>query len=97
MRNGIKDAKSGTILFSVEALDKLQKDGYRFVQIKGLNSDKHYDYIEPNSLLLVPYKVLPTDPFKKDIYEPIKSDLLYKWAAENNDYLEIFIADKHFN
>jgi hypothetical protein len=37
-------------------------------------------------------KELPTDPLKRDIYEPIKSELLYKWAKEKNEDPQIFIA-----
>ncbi len=97
MRKGMTDVKAGTNEFSVKALDNLQNEGYKFVQIKGLTIDKHYDYVEPHILVLVPFKELPTDPMKKDIYEPIKSELLYKWAGEKNEYPEIVIANKHFN
>ncbi len=97
MRKGMTDVKSGTTEFNVNALDNLQNQGYKFVQIKGLTIDKHYDYVDPYILVLVPYKELPTDPMKKDIYEPIKSELLYKWAGEENKYPEIVIANKHFN
>jgi hypothetical protein len=47
--------------------------------------------------LLVPLKELPTDPQKRDIYEPVESELLYKWAAEVNEHPRIVIADKLFN
>ena len=97
MRKGITDVKSGTIEFSVKALDSLQNEGYKFVQVKGLTIDKHYDYVEPHILVLVPFKELPTDPMQKDIYEPIRSELLYKWAAEKNEHPEIVIANSQFN
>jgi hypothetical protein len=97
MRKGITDVKSGTTEFSVKALDNLQTEGYRFVQVKGLTIDKHYDYVEPHILVLVPFKELPTDPMRKDIYEPIQSELLYKWASEKNEHPEIVIARKQFN
>ena len=97
MRKGITDVKSGTIEFNVKALDKLQNEGYRFVQVKGLTIDKHYDYVEPHVLVLVPFKELPTDPMRKDIYEPIRSELLYKWASEKNEHPEIVIAGRQFN
>lgn len=71
--------------------------GISLCRSKGLTIDKHYDYVEPYVLVLVPYKELPTDPMKKDIYEPIKSELLYKWAGEENKYPQIVIANKHFN
>ena len=91
MRKGKEESKSGTIEFSVKALDNLQSKGFKFVQVKGLTIDRHYDYVEPHFLILVPFKELPTDPLKKDIYEPIDSKLLYKWATEKNMDPEIVI------
>ena len=93
MRKGISDAKLGTKALTVSALDVLQSEGYKFVQVKGLTLDNHYDYVEPHFLVLVPFRELPTDPLKKDIYEPIASELLYKWAREINEYPEIGIAN----
>jgi hypothetical protein len=97
MRKGIAEARSATIEFNKKALDQLQSKGYKFVQVKGLTVDKHYDYVEPHFLVLVPMKELPTDPFKRDIYEPIGSDLLYQWASEKNEYPEIVIANNLYN
>ncbi len=97
MRKGIAEARSATIEFNRKALDQLQSKGYKFVQVKGLTVDKHYDYVEPHFLVLVPMKELPTDPFKRDIYEPIGSDLLYQWASEENEYPEIVIANNLYN
>lgn len=97
MRKGIAEARKATLEFNVKSLDKLQLDGYKFVQVKGLTMDKHYDYVEPHILVLVPMKELPTDPFKRDIYEPIKSELLYKWATEVNEYPQIVISNNSFN
>lgn len=94
MRKGIAEAKAATIEFSIKALDLLQSKGFKFVQIKGLTMDKHYDYVEPHYLVLVPYRELPTDPLKRDIFEPIKSELLYQWATEKNEFPEIIIANK---
>jgi hypothetical protein len=92
MRKGITDAKAGSIEFTVDALNNLQQQGYNFFQVKGLTIDNHYDYVDPHFLILVPFKELPTDPLKRDIYEPIKSELLYQWAIEKNEYPEIIIA-----
>ena len=97
MRKGITDVKSGTIEFSVKALDSLQNEGYKFVQVKGLTIDRHYEYVEPHILVLVPFKELPTSPMQRDIYEPIKSELLYKWAAEKNEHPEIVIANSQLS
>ena len=94
MRKGIADGRSETTEFTAKALDNLQRSGYKFVQVVGLTADNHYDYTDPHCLLLVPLKELPTDPEKKDIYEPIESGLLYKWAAETNERPRIVIAGK---
>jgi hypothetical protein len=93
MRRGISEGRSGTIEFSVKALDNLQSRGYKFVQVVGFTADNHYDYTEPDFLLLLPLKELPTDPQKRDIYEPLESELLYKWAAEVNEHPRIVISD----
>lgn len=94
MRKGISEGRSGTIEFSVNALDNLQRRGYKFVQVIGLTADNHYDYTDPDCLLLLPLKELPTDPQKRDIYEPLESELLYKWAAEVNEHPRIVISNK---
>ncbi len=93
MRKGISEGRSGTIEFSVQALDNLQSRGYKFVQVVGLTADNHYDYTDPDFLVLLPLKELPTDPQKRDIYEPLESELLYKWAAEATEHLRIVISD----
>lgn len=92
MRKGITETQKGTTALSVKALNNLEHAGYKFVQVKGLTLDKHFDYVEPHFLVLVPCKTLPTDPMKRDIFEPIPSDLLYKWASEKNEYPEILIV-----
>ncbi|MEO7768273.1 MAG: hypothetical protein ABIS01_12635 [Ferruginibacter sp.] len=93
MRKGIENGMSGTIPFNVNALIGLQNKGYKFVQVKGLTIDKHFDYVEPYYLLLVPLMELPTEAIRKDIYEPIKSELLYKWATEVNEHPQILVAN----
>jgi len=93
MKKARLEAKSGTIKFSIKALEDLQLEGYKFVQIKGLTIDMHYDYVDPHILILIPFRELPTDPLKRDIYEPIKSKLLYKWANEINEYPQIVIGN----
>lgn len=95
MRKGIAESKSATISFSRKELDLLQSKGYQYVQVKGLTIDKHYEYVEPHFLVLVPYKELPTDPLKRDIFEPIKSELLYQWADEKNEFPEIIIVNNY--
>ncbi len=89
------EGKSKVVEFNTAALDNLQNKGFKYVQVKGLTVDKHADYVDPHFLVLVPMKELPTDQFKKDIYEPIKSELLYKWASEKNEYPEIVIENDY--
>lgn len=92
MRKGIAEGNKSTP-FTLSSLHKIETDGYKFVQVKGLTMDRHYDYIEPHFLVLVPMKELPKDQDKKDIYEPVPSKLLEKWAVEENETMEIVIAN----
>ncbi len=96
MRKGITESSSTTPL-SLEMLRKIEKDGFKFVQVKGLTFDKHYDYVEPHFLVLIPMKELPTAQEHKDIYEPVPSNLLQKWAVETDDALEIVISTKQLS
>ena len=93
MRKGLAEAQ-GSVPFTLTSLKKIETDGYKFVQIKGLTMDKHYDYIAPHYLVLVPMKELPKAQDQKDIYEPVPSKLLQQWAADgDDDTLEIVIAN----
>jgi predicted RNA binding protein YcfA (HicA-like mRNA interferase family) len=91
MRKGLAQGQSVTH-FDSAALKKLEKNGYKYVQIKGLTVDKHFDYIEPHFMVLVPLKELPLDQDKKDIYEPILSEILQQWAIEKDEHFEVVIA-----
>ena len=91
MRNGFLESH-GAVRLEANMLEALQRKGYKYVQIKGLTTDKRYDYLSPHILLLVPMKVLPADPREKDIYEPIPSSILEQWAAEQDEHCKIFIA-----
>jgi len=96
MRKGITESSSTTPL-TLQMLQQIEDDGYKFVQVKGLTFDKHYDYVEPHFLVLVPMKELPTAQEHKDIYEPLPSPLLQKWVIENDDALEIMVSTKQLN
>ena len=91
MRKGIAQCR-GAVRFDVNMLETLARQGYKYVQIKGLTTDKRYDYLAPRFLLLVPLKELPSDPRQKDIYEPIPSRILEQWAKESDDHFKIFIV-----
>jgi len=93
MRKGINEGQFSTRL-DLNSLKELQNKGYQYVQVKGLTSDKHYDYTDPHFIVLVPMKKLPSDQDKKDIYEPIKSKILQQWAQEVNNGVEVVISDK---
>lgn len=93
MRKGITES-SGTSPLTLQLLRQIEDEGYKYVQVKGLTLDKHYDYVEPHFLVLVPMKELPTAQEHKDIYEPVPSGLLAKWAVEEDDALEIVVSTK---
>lgn len=92
MRKGINEAMSGTMAYTQQTVDELDRTGYKFFQIKGLTIDKHFDYTEPYYILLVPIKALPEEQEAKDIYEPINSEIFQKWVNENNEYPKIMVA-----
>lgn len=92
MRKGINEAMSGTMAYTQQTVDELDRTGYKFFQIKGLTIDKHFDYTEPYYILLVPIKALPEEQEEKDIYEPINSEIFQKWVNENNEYPKIMVA-----
>lgn len=94
MRKGIAEGRSGHTRLNNKSLDKLESLGYKFVLVKGLTSDHHYEHVEPRCLLLVPVKELPSDPAQKDVYAPIGSEILRQWACEVQDSLEFVIAGK---
>lgn len=96
MRKGITESSSTTPL-TLQMLRQIEKDGYKYVQVKGLTFDKHYDYVEPHFLVLVPMKELPTEQAHKDIYEPLPSRLLQQWVIENDDALEMMVSTKQLN
>ncbi|MDB5252881.1 MAG: hypothetical protein JWP27_2050 [Flaviaesturariibacter sp.] len=93
MRKGISEGQASTPL-TIKGLQKMEAEGYKYVQVKGFTMDKHFDYIEPHIMVLVPMKELPTDQDKKDIYEPTNSKLLKQWAMEENESFTILIADR---
>lgn len=93
MRKGIADGQAANIPFNQRSLTALERRGFKYVQIKGLTIDNHYDYIEPRFLVLVPIKELPRDPNQKDIYERVDSKLLRQWAKEENESPRIVIAE----
>lgn len=96
MRKAVKEGMEGTIVFNQASVDELESEGYKYFQIKGLTIDKHYDYVDPHYILLVPIKSLPVEQAKKDIYEPIDSLIFKKWFTEKSEYLEVVIASNRY-
>jgi hypothetical protein len=98
MRKGIAEGRSAHIPLNRKSLEKLELQGFKFVLVKGLTPDHHYEHVEPHCLLLVPVRELPADPAEKDVYAPIRSEILLQWANESHDSLPVVIAgsSKHW-
>lgn len=74
-----------------QSLQHLKDSGFRFVLVKGYTTDRRVDYIELNYVTLTPVKNLPTDPNKKEIYEPIDSTILTEWASFPDEGFKVII------
>ncbi len=92
MRKNVAEGSRQTVPMTITLLEALAKKGFQYVQVKGFTSDKHFDYVDPRIFIMVPMKELPTDPLLKDIYEPINSELLRRWAMEKDEMTEFRIA-----
>ena len=92
MRKNVAEGSRQTVPMTVDLLLALEKKGFQYVQVKGFSSDKHFDYVDPRVFIMVPMKELPTDPLLKDIYEPINSKLLRRWATEKDEMTEFRVA-----
>jgi hypothetical protein len=95
MRKAIRDSKDAVVPLTVELLDQLYRAGWRFVQVKGITADLHYEHIEPHHFVLIPMKHLPKDQVDKDVYEPIDSELLRSWAVEKDAKASVFVVGGH--
>ncbi|HSB92071.1 MAG TPA: hypothetical protein VLC28_03100 [Flavitalea sp.] len=91
MRNGFSESP-GVVRFNATMLKVLEREGYKYIQIKGLSTDKRGDYLSPQLLLLKPLKELPVDQREKEIYEALPSTILEQWAEESDDRFKIFIT-----
>ncbi|MBD0279790.1 MAG: hypothetical protein ICV81_17765 [Flavisolibacter sp.] len=47
MRKGVTEVH-GTVHFDSKIMDDLESKGYKYLQIKRLTGDKHYDYMAPD-------------------------------------------------
>lgn len=92
MRKSLSESNGHTIPLTLKALEALEEKGFQYVQVKAFTSDRHFDYVEPSMFIMFPLRELPTDPLKKDIYEPINSELLKAWASEDNEMTKFRIS-----
>ena len=93
MRKAAADCRRTGRHLTLNLLQVLLSRGFRFVQVRGLTIDRHYDYTEPDWLMLFPMKSLPSRREMKDIYEPINSELLRDWALHPNEGIDVIVAD----
>jgi hypothetical protein len=91
MRKAIGDSRGADIPLTLDVLQNLIDSGFRFVQVKGVTADRHYEYIEPDCLILIPIRELPADESGKDVYEPTDSELLQSWATEKDPAVRVFV------
>ncbi len=92
MKNETRENFEFTTRLTSQGLQSLKDKGFRYVQIKGFTMDKRLDYMELRYFMLVPIKDLPDDPNKKEIYEPIDSEILMNWANSPDDGIEVLVA-----
>ena len=85
------DNSGSDIRLTQQSLQHLKDSGFRFVLIKGYTTDRRQDYIELKYFTLIPVRDLPEDPNKKEIYEPIDSNILADWARSPDEGLKVVI------
>ena len=91
MRKGISESKNANIDFSSGVVKKLKSKGYKYFLVKGLTADRHFDYVHPFLLVLVPVRELPEDQEQKGIYAPLDSAMLEEWASEGDERMKVTI------
>ena len=92
MKNEAKENFGPTVIFTLEALERLKARGFQYVRVNAFTHDKRLDYMEPHYFVLVPFKDLQDDPDKKGIYEPINSQLLAAWALLPEEGIKVLLA-----
>ena len=85
------ETPSSAIKLTKESLQHLKDSGFRFVLVNAYTTDRRVDYIAPNYITLVPVRDLPKDPNKKEIYEPIDSEILLEWANFPDQGVKVII------
>ncbi len=100
MTNETSEDFGKTAPFTRAVMESLMNKGFRYVQVKGVTSDKKLDYMEPRYLVLIPMKALPDTPGSIEIYEAINSKLLQEWANHPHEGMQVMIAfnkNNHWN
>lgn len=46
----------------------------------------------PRYFVLIPIKEFYNDPNKKEIYEPINSEILIDWSNSSNESIEVLVS-----
>jgi hypothetical protein len=90
-KNNAMETSRSAIRLTNHSLQHLKDSGFRFVLIKGYTTDRREDYSEVKYFTLIPVKDLPEDPNRKEIYEPINSDILMQWASFPDDGAKVII------
>jgi hypothetical protein len=84
MKEETRDHFKSVEPFTQKVLDRMIREGVQYVQVRGYTREKHLDYVDPHYLILVPVKEPAIQGTGLDIYENINSDILSRWASEEN-------------
>lgn len=87
-----KEDAGPNVNFTLQTLEILKDQGFRYVRVNALTKDRRPDYMEPHYFVLVPVKDITDDKGSKGIYEPIDSQLLTVWASFPDDGIKVFVA-----
>jgi SAM-dependent methyltransferase len=91
--NGKKIPRSVSRL-TAQNLQILKAQGFRFVLVKGVTGDRRTDYITFSHFTLTPVKELPGETARKEIFEPIDSEILLQWANCQDDRVAVYIENQ---
>jgi hypothetical protein len=97
MKSKLSVRQAPRLPFTSQRLKELIRKGYKFVQVMGLTADCHYDVTQPHCILLVPMRELPGDNARKDVYEPIDSEIIAAWAEQVSDYIPVTVSSMYKN
>jgi hypothetical protein len=81
-------------ILTTSVLNDLIKHGFQYVHVRPITFDNKTDYLEPNALLLVPIKELPTDLCNTEVYSPVNSSILNDWASSPNEGVKVLVGSE---